>query len=81
MVSERQIQKELNKHPWATREIAERIARDNELRKTTTKEGKRAYMKDYMRDFRKRQRQQQLAQLPSLSQAIGLSNLTRSKKK
>jgi len=80
MVSERQIQKELNEHPWASREIAERIARDHELRKTTTKEGKRVYMKDYMRDFRKRQRQQ-LAQLPSLSQAIGLSNLTRSKKK
>jgi len=68
-VSEKEIQKELREHPWATRDIAMRIALDHKIRKTTTKEGKRLYMRDYMRD--KRQQKLQAA-FPSISDAIGL---------
>jgi hypothetical protein len=66
-VSEKEIKKELREHPWADRTTAARIALDHRLRKTTSKEGKRLYMKDYMR-----QKRQQPLRFPSVSAAIGL---------
>lgn len=68
-VSEKEIQKELREHPWANRELAKRIAQDHRTRKTTTKEGKRIYMKEYMKQKRKSKAQT----LPSVSEAIGLN--------
>lgn len=68
-VSEKEIQKEMREHPWAGRELARRIAQDHAQKKTTTKEGKRAYQRDYMR----MRRQEQRLQFPNLSQALGLS--------
>ena len=68
MVSDKEVQKELREHPWATVEIARRIAQDHAQRKTTTKEGKRAYQRDYMR----MKRQQARLKIPDLTQALGL---------
>jgi hypothetical protein len=69
-VSEREIRKEMLEHPWASREIAMRIALDHKRRpKTTTKEGKRLYMKDYMRLKRQAVKPQAF---PSVSDMIGL---------
>jgi hypothetical protein len=75
MVSEKEVQKELREHPWATVEIARRIAQDHAQKKTTTKEGKRAYQRDYMR----MKRQQQRLQIPDLSQALGLQQQRKKK--
>lgn len=64
-VTERQILKELREHPWASKDVARRIAEDHAKRKTTTREGKRIYMRDYMRQKRQ-------MGIPSLSDVIGL---------
>lgn len=68
-VSEKEIRKEAREHPELVRkygiEIAVQIARDHAKRKTTSKEGKRLYMRDYMRDKRKPLR------IPSTSAALG----------
>lgn len=69
MVSEKEIQKEMREHPWASRDLAKRIAEDHAKRKTTTREGKRLYMRQYMRD----KRQGKAQAIPSISQAIGLN--------
>jgi hypothetical protein len=68
MVSEKEIQKEMREHPWASRDLARRIAEDHARRKTTTKEGYRLYMRDYMRD----KRQGKVQTIPNVSQALGL---------
>jgi hypothetical protein len=65
-VSEKEIQKEMREHPWASREVAMRIALDHKRYKTTTKEGKRIYMREFMRKKR-----QQL-KIPSTQAALGL---------
>lgn len=67
-VTEKEIRKEMREHPWADRETAKRIALDHKRRKTTTKEGKRLYMRDYMRD----KRQKRVQAFPRLSDVIGL---------
>lgn len=70
-VSEKEIRKEAREHPELVRkygiEIAVQMARDHAKRKTTSKEGKRIYMRDYMRVKR-----QQPLRFPSVSAAIGL---------
>jgi hypothetical protein len=76
MVSEKEIQKEMREHPWASRDLARRIAEDHAKRKTTTKEGKRLYMRDYMRD----KRQDKAQAIPTISQALGL-NLPKRKRR
>lgn len=66
MVSEKEIQKEMREHPWASKELARRIAEDHAKRKTTTKEGKRLYMKSYMRERRK------VLKVPNIMEALGV---------
>lgn len=66
-VSEKEIRKEMREHPWASREVAIRIALDHKKCKTTTKEGKRLYMRNYMRDKRQKLR------IPSVNTGIGLN--------
>lgn len=73
-VTEREIQKELREHPWASREVAIRIALDHRRMRTTTKGGKRLYMRNYMRERRKER------SLPSLSDALDLGMVKRKKK-
>lgn len=54
-------------HPWASRDIAMQIALDHKRRpKTTTKEGKRLYMRQYMQDRRK------VLKAPNLMEALGI---------
>jgi len=77
-ISEKEIRKEMREHPWASRELAERIARDHARRKTTTKEGKRLYMADYMRMRRHPSKAQSM---PSITSSIGLIDFTRSRTK
>jgi hypothetical protein len=68
-ISEKAIQKEAREHAELVRKygiwIAVQIARDHAKRKTTTKEGKTLYMREYMRNKRQQN-------LPSLSEVIGL---------
>jgi hypothetical protein len=70
-VSDKEIQKEAREHPDLVRKygigIAVQIARDHARRKTTTREGKRVYMRDYMRERRNG------SQMPSVSSVIGLT--------
>jgi len=40
-------------HPWASRGTAIRIIKDHKKLRTTTKEGKRAYMRIYMQQRRR----------------------------
>ena len=73
-VSERQIWKELMAHPWMSRELAKRIAEDHARRpKTNTKEGKRIYMKNYMRF----QRGTRKLLVPDVASALGLKQRRR----
>ena len=69
-ISEKEIRKEAREHPELVRkygiEIAVQIARDHAKRKTTSREGKRLYMRDYMREKR-----QQPLRIASPSAALG----------
>lgn len=79
-VSKKEILKEAKEHPELVRKygigIAVQIATDHANKpKTTTKEGKRLYMRDYMRI----KRQVPEISFPTLSQALGLKEQRRRK--
>lgn len=80
IVSKREILKEANEHPELVRKygigIAVQIATDHARQpKTTTKEGKRLYMKNYMRIERGS------PLVPNLAEAIGLNLTGQSKRR
>lgn len=52
-VSEWEITRQQIVHPWASRELVIRIIEDHNRLKSTTKEGKRGYMRLYMRAKRR----------------------------
>jgi hypothetical protein len=52
-ITEWELQRIRRVHPWASPKIALQIAIDHRRFRTTSKEGKREYMKLYMRDRRR----------------------------
>jgi hypothetical protein len=77
-VSERKIRREMFEHPWASRKIAMQIALDHvRKKKTTTPEGRREYMRNYMRV--RRQVPDSKLTVPDLTAALGLKKRRRQK--